>query len=122
MLDRRFVDELETDYTPTNAAGSVEPMQRPDHKAKKRGRPNGKPSYMRRFPKNPRDGEAVGGGHFVFRRGDSTGRIRPCMWPFEHPDFDSASNEASRLAGEHGGTFDVFSRSLSVSVTKDAAE
>lgn len=122
MLDRRFVEEVDTDYVPVNAAGSAEPFPKPDHKAKKRGRPNGKPSYMRRFPKTPRDGEAVGGGHFVFRRGDSTGRIRPCMWPFEHGSADGAHTEATRLAGEYGGTFDVFSRSSSVTIIKDAAE
>ncbi len=92
------------------AASSVEPMLRPDHKAKKHGKPKTKYEYMRRFPKKPRNGEEVGGGHFVFRRGDSTGRIRPCMWPFEHPSYDSALVEAARLHKEHGGTFEVFVR------------
>lgn len=82
----------------------------PDHKAKKHGKPKTKYEYMRRFPKKPRNGEEVGGGHFVFRRGDSTGRIRPCMWPFEHPSYDSALTEATRLHKEHGGTFEVFAR------------
>ncbi len=114
MLDRRFVEEVDADYVPTNAAGSDEPFVRPDHKAKKHGRPSGKPGYMRRFPRKPRDGETVGGGHFVFRRGDSTGRVRPNQWPFEHGSADSAHAEATRLASEYGGTFDVFSRSSSV--------
>ncbi len=91
-------------------AQSDEPMKRPDHKAKKHGKPKTKYEYMRRFPKKPRNGEEVGGGHFVFRRGDSTGRIRPCMWPFEHPSYDSALVEAARLHKEHGGTFEVFVR------------
>lgn len=91
------------------AAQSDERMQRPDHKAKKFGKPKTKYEYMRRFPKKPRNGEEVGGGHFVFRRGDSTGRIRPCMWPFEHPSYDSALTEAARLFHEYGGTYDVLS-------------
>ncbi|WP_284777116.1 hypothetical protein [Agrobacterium sp. lyk4-40-TYG-31] len=90
-------------------ASSVEPMLRPNHKAKKHGRPKTKYEYMRRFPKKPRNGEEVGGGHFVMRRGDSTGRIRPCMWPFEHPSYDSALTEAARLFHEHGGTYDILS-------------
>jgi hypothetical protein len=90
-------------------ASNVEPMLRPDHKAKKHGRPKTKYEYMRRFPKKPRNGEEVGGGHFVMRRGDSTGRIRPCMWPFEHPSYDSALTEAARLFHEHGGTYDILS-------------
>ncbi|QCM10315.1 hypothetical protein CFBP6625_08120 [Agrobacterium tumefaciens] len=90
-------------------AQSDEPMKRPDHKAKKHGKTKTKYEYMRRFPKKPRNGEEVGGGHFVFRRGDSTGRIRPCMWPFEHPSYDSAMTEAARLFNEHGGTYDIVS-------------
>ncbi|WP_234907377.1 hypothetical protein [Rhizobium rhizogenes] len=122
-MNLRLVDEFaeaidEIDYTPKNAACSVEPFAKPDYKAKKRG----KPGYMRRFPKKPRDGEVIGGGHFVFRRGDSTGRIRPNEWPFEHGSHESAHAEASRLAGEYGGTFDVFSYSSSASAIKDAAE
>jgi hypothetical protein len=35
-----IVDELDTEYLPlTTAAGSIEPMPKPDHKAKKQGRP-----------------------------------------------------------------------------------
>ncbi len=102
------------------AAQSDEPMKRPDHK--KHGKPKTKYEYMRRFPKKPRNGEEVGGGHFVFRRGDSTGRIRPCMWPFEHPSYDSALVEAARLHSEHGGTYDVLSVCGQVSTTPDAGE
>lgn len=103
-------DFISTAGAHTSGSRSDEPMLRPDHKAKKHGKPKTKYEYMRRFPKKPRNGEEVGGGHFVFRRGDSTGRIRPCMWPFEHPSYDSALTEATRLHKEHGGTFEVFVR------------
>ncbi|POO54346.1 hypothetical protein CPJ18_02290 [Agrobacterium rosae] len=103
-------DEFDVTVAAAGAtAQSDERMLRPDHKAKKHGRPKTKYEYMRRFPKKPRNGEEVGGGHFVMRRGDSTGRIRPCMWPFEHPSYDSALTEAARLFHEHGGTYDILS-------------
>lgn len=66
--------------------------------------------YHQPYPASPRPGEVVGGGFFVFRRGDGTGRVRPSMWPFEHPDHQSAFTEAQRLAAAHPGyRFDVFS-------------
>jgi len=117
-------DFVNDNYPATNAAGSVEPMRRADHKSKKHGRPHktaeraGKPSYFRNFPRKARDGEEIGGGHFVFRRGDGTGRIRPCMWPFEHPSMDSALVEAARLAVTYGGKFDVMSTVASASGDK----
>ena len=98
----------------STALHSDEPMQRPDHKAKKHGKPKTKYQYEQRFPRKPRHNEQVGGGHFVFRRGNGTGRIRPCMWPFEHPNYDSAMNEAVRLRGEYGGTYDIVTVSGSV--------
>lgn len=50
-------------------------------------------------PTKERDGEQIGGGFFVFRRGTTTGRIRPSkLWPFEHPTLASAEAEAQRLA------------------------
>lgn len=122
MFDRRLVDDVDGDYVPVSAACSAEPFHKPDHRAKKQGRPIGKPAYKRRFPKRPRDGEVIGGGHFVFRRGDSTGRVRPNEWPYEHGTADSAIAEATRLADQFGGTFDVFSRSSSVSAANGAAE
>lgn len=65
--------------------------------------------YPKGFPKTPRDDEAIGGGYFVFRRGRSTGRIRPSRFPFEHGDFESAKVEADRLAADNPGkTFDVL--------------
>ena len=56
-----------------------------------------------------REGEAIGGGWFVFRRGDSTGRIRGSIWPFEHGSREAAEAEARRLAVELPGyRFDVL--------------
>lgn len=80
---------------------SDEPMQRVDHKAKKFGRPRA------------RRNEKVGGGHFVFKRGRTTGRIktgRVGHIPFEHATLESALDEAARLSVEKGGKFEVFSR------------
>jgi hypothetical protein len=58
-------------------------------------------------PRQARKGEQIGGGYFVFR--DGTGRIRPAMWPFEHPTLESAIDEAKRLAGlQLGHEFVVF--------------
>lgn len=97
--------DFDHDYIPTNPAGSAEPMQRPDHKSKRHPR--------------PRRNEKVGGGHFVFRRGGRTGRIKTGhivhgALPFEHPDIDSARTEAERLQKLHGGRYDVFSTSAIV--------
>ena len=89
----------------TGGAHSDEPMQRPDHKSKKHPR--------------PRRNEKVGGGHFVFRRGGRTGRIKTGAimagkMPFEHPSLESARAEAERLHGLHGGRYDVLSTSAIV--------
>lgn len=54
-------------------------------------------------PTKPRKGEVIGGGFFVFRRGDRTGRIRPKTWPFEHASFDAATTEAQRLSNMFPG-------------------
>lgn len=85
-------------------ASSAEPMLRPDHKAKKKSR--------------PRRNEKVGGGHFVFRRGERNGRVTPSGYPFEHPNIDSARTEAERLQKQNGGRYDV----LSVSSIVDGAD
>lgn len=55
-----------------------------------------------------RPGEKVGGGFFVARRGRRTGRVSPMALfgagtPYEHPSFESAMDEASRLAHQHPG-------------------
>ena len=102
----------------TNAASNAEPFTKPDHKRKK----HGKPGFKRRYPRRPRNGETIGGGHFVFRRGDSTGRILPCEWPYEHSTFESAMTEAARLAATYGGEFDVFARVASASAEKTEEE
>lgn len=60
-------------------------------------------------PKLPRPGEAIGGGFFVFRRGDGTHRIRPSMWPFEYATAAEAMEQATKLAADQPGyRFDVF--------------
>lgn len=60
-------------------------------------------------PRKPRKEEVIGGGYFVFRRGDDTGRIRPSNWPFEHPTLDAARREAAKLAAQNPGyRFDIL--------------
>jgi hypothetical protein len=60
-------------------------------------------------PKKVRKDEVIGGGYFVFRRGDGTKRIRPPLWPYEHETFASAQGEAARLAvAQHGAAFEVY--------------
>lgn len=91
------------DFLPGPSAHSDEPMLRPDHKAKKFGRPRA------------RRNEKVGGGYFVFKRGRRTGRIKTGhilagKMPFEHATLESALDEAARLSVERGGKFEVFSR------------
>lgn len=54
-------------------------------------------------PTKPRPNEIIGGGWFVFRRGDGTKRIRPAMWPFEYGDREAALAEARRLSAERPG-------------------
>lgn len=79
-----------------HAASSAEPFHRPDHKAKKRGR-----------PRKARKSEVIGGGFFVFRRHES-GRVAPNRLPFEHGTFESAAREAARLSAQQGEQFAVF--------------
>jgi len=95
----------------TSGAHSDEPMLRPDHKAKKHGKPN----HGKKWPgfPGPRQREEIGGGHFVFKRGRTTGRIktgRAGHIPFEHATLEDALDEAARLSIEKGGKFEVFSR------------
>jgi hypothetical protein len=81
--------------------GSAEPFTKPDLKAKRHNR--------------PRRHEKVGGGHFVFCR-QSDGRIGrgTGKHAFEHPTYELAHDEAVRLQGMTGGTFEVYSRSAIV--------
>lgn len=59
-------------------------------------------------PEEARKGEQIGGGYFVFRRGEGTGRIRSSHWPFEHPTICAAKREADKLAKTQPGyQFDV---------------
>ena len=59
--------------------------------------------------RNPRPNETIGGGWFVFRRGDSTKRVKPAAWPFEHPSINAARAEALRLAADMPGQqFDIL--------------
>ena len=94
----------------TAGVHSDEPMHRADYKAKKHGRPlHGK--KWPGFP-GPRTGEEIGGGHFVFKRGRRTGRIKtgPVGYiPFEHGSLEAALEEAARLSVEYGGHFGVMS-------------
>jgi hypothetical protein len=54
-------------------------------------------------PKLPRTGETIGGGYFVFRRGDDTKRIRPSQWPFEYASEEEALAQAAILAVQNPG-------------------
>ncbi|WP_375263226.1 hypothetical protein [Palleronia sp.] len=77
-------------------------------------------------PQEPRKGEVIGGGHFVFRRGGGTNRIRPAMWPFEHGTAQEAQAEAAKLAAASPGeTFLVVSEVFAITredlVEADAA-
>jgi len=76
-------------------------------------------------PKLARKGETIGGGWFVFRRGDDTGRIRPAWWPFEYASQVEAAAEARRLATlSPGYRFDVVgvADSFSISAVVKTAE
>ena len=61
-------------------------------------------------------GEVVGGGFFVFRRGMKWGRVRfvfkpqtKQIVPFEHPTMAAAVEEATRLAEKNRGhKYSVF--------------
>lgn len=65
--------------------------------------------YWLRNPREARDEETIGGGYFVFRRGRSTGRVRPSNWPFEHATPEAAMTEAVKLSKRHPGErFEVF--------------
>ena len=74
-----------------------------------------KPTGWLKNPQEPRKGEVIGGGHFIFRRGNATNRIRPAMWPFEHGSVDEAKVQAAKLAAATPGeTFLVVSEVFAV--------
>lgn len=82
-----------------------------------------KPSTYLKNPKLPRPGEVIGAGYFVFRRGDGTKRIRPAVWPFEHPSRAAAILEAEKLAAAMPGyQFDVLEVVASVTCPFPAAD
>lgn len=59
----------------------------------------------------PRDGETIGGGHFVFRRGKTSKRIKASWFPFEHGTLGEAVAQADKLAKKYPGeTFIVVSQ------------
>lgn len=73
-------------------------------------------------PRKERPGEKIGGGYFVFRRGDGTGRIRPSQWPFEYASLDEAAEQAKKLADANPGyRFDVVSAVMSLETSKAEA-
>lgn len=51
----------------------------------------------------PRDGEKIGGGFLVFRRGKRSKRVRAAAFPFEHPSLMKAIAECERLAAAYPG-------------------
>lgn len=72
-------------------------------KPKPKGKPGSKfnrGGYLKDARK-ARVGEVIGGGFFVFRRGDSTNRIRPSMWPYEHGTLAEAHAQAETLAKDN---------------------
>lgn len=102
-LPRRMRGAVSGSDARANApAGANAPASKPRH------------SYHKPFPHMPRPGEVVGGGTFIFRRGDGTRRVRPSMWPYEHGSVESAKVEAERLARAFPGyRFDVFTLAAS---------
>lgn len=66
-------------------------------KAERRNTQKGHPAFLA-DARNERPEEKIGGGHFVFRRGGGSGRIRAPEWPFEHPTLEAAKAERDRLS------------------------
>lgn len=65
-------------------------------------KPNTRGGWLKN-PRQPREGETIGGGYFVFRRGEETNRIRPAQWPFEYASVEEALKQAHKLALENPG-------------------
>ena len=74
-------------------------------------RQNAKTRQAGKYASKPRPGEVIGGGHFVFRRGKRTKRVRPSWLPYEHASYEEALAEAEKLAAQNPGeTFVVMSQ------------
>lgn len=55
-----------------------------------------------------RNGEVIGGGYAVMRRGRGTRRLRPSKFPFEYDTIEAATTQAGKLAEMFPGQkFDV---------------
>lgn len=77
-------------------------------KPQRRNTRPGSPSFLD-DPRTARDGERIGSGFIVFRRGKGSGRLRCPEYPFEHPNLAAAQAERDRLSALHPGeTFIVF--------------
>lgn len=56
-----------------------------------------------------RKNEKIGGGYFVFRRGNRGGRIFISQMPFEHPSYSSALDECIKLSKKNpGNEYQIF--------------
>lgn len=74
-------------------------------------------------PRQARENEEIGGGYFVFRRGERTRRIRPSQFPFEHATLKAAIEMARQHATEQPGfTFDVVQVVASIVQLDDKQE
>lgn len=79
-------------------------------KGQKRNTQPGRPGYLA-DPLKAREGEVIGGGYVIFRRGGRSKRIRCPEYPFEHPTFAAAWGELQRLRTKHPDeVFEVFAR------------
>ena len=67
---------------------------------RKRNNQAGRPPFLDDVRKE-RDGEKIGGGYFIFRRGKGSGRIRAPEYPFEHPTEQAARDELERLRQQY---------------------
>lgn len=63
---------------------------------------------LRGKPLHVRKNEVIGGGYFVFRRGNYAGRIKPSEKPYEFPSLLAAQEEQKRLTAAYGGVYDVL--------------
>ena len=79
-------------------------------RGKKRNTQPGHPGYLA-DPRLEREGEKIGAGYLIFRRGGSTKRVRCPEYPFEHPTWGATVAELERLQGKHPNeVFQIFRR------------